>query len=634
MLDFNDTTKSSSYDANSPFIYNNNDFEASNKNILPFNYEESAINLIEFKQHFFSINEKALNILKSIDEEIIIVSIVGKARTGKSYLLNQLLSDTNGNYQYGGFEVASTINSCTKGIWLWGGPRNKPNSSAKILFIDSEGTSSVDLSYKTYDSKIFALIVLLSSLFIYNTTGNIDEKAVSELSLAAHLSNTIASNSAIDKDIMISDLAPTFIWVLRDFGLDKINPISGEELSSDEYLELCLRNKISGKNSSENNQIRENIIRYFKKRGCVTLPRPVESEKDLQNLNMIPFNRLKPEFISEFTVLKNHVYKEASPKIINGKRIHGKELAKLIVSFVNAINTGAVPNISTAWNDIVNDEIKAAYTSSLYYYKKESFALLAKDLKEIELQSHLYCILYEAVMKYEEVALTNPDIGDKASSLYNNYLSHSSRVQSEIEKEIKAAVKEKTDKAQKVAMSQMAKGYRVIDNKIFNNSYSSNPSSSALITDISSALTNNVNALSICSRSELMKCLIKNEMTNTRAVVYYLGATFNENLISKATELQNKFNQNEIEIEYMQNLDQVNDINQSLCNRIQHLKNDFDRKNKEIIHLQQKLFNLTQDKQNLRLKKKQSNDFSPNLPTKYEGEEPRYQCSADTCDIF
>jgi hypothetical protein len=63
-----------------------------------------------------------------------------------------------------------------------------------LTLLDSEGTSSIDRSTKTYDSKIFALIVLISSLFIYNGSANIDEQGISELSLAAHLSNSIATN--------------------------------------------------------------------------------------------------------------------------------------------------------------------------------------------------------------------------------------------------------------------------------------------------------------------------------------------------------------------------------------------------------------------------------------------------------
>ena len=45
------------------------------------NNEEGPINLIEFSKKNFILNEEALNILRDIKEEIIVVSIVGKART-------------------------------------------------------------------------------------------------------------------------------------------------------------------------------------------------------------------------------------------------------------------------------------------------------------------------------------------------------------------------------------------------------------------------------------------------------------------------------------------------------------------------------------------------------------------------
>ena len=291
---------------NNNFIYDDN---INNK------VEEGPINLIEFHKNNFILNEKALNILRKIKEDLIIVSIVGKARTGKSYLMNLLLNNNNSKYPGNGFEISSKLNSCTRGIWLWDTPRQKPNSSSKIIFIDSEGTNSVDLSTKIYDSKIFALIVLISSLFIYNTNGNIDEKSINDLALAAHLSNIVATNTIEDKDLIINELAPKFIWVLRDFILDKFDPETGEEISSNEYLELCLRNKNS-KNSMENNLIRENIIKYFKERECITLPRPVDEESDLHKLNEIPFCKLKPNFREEFLNLKKIIYEKAKIKKI------------------------------------------------------------------------------------------------------------------------------------------------------------------------------------------------------------------------------------------------------------------------------------------------------------------------------
>ena len=129
----------------------------------PNKISNEPIKLIDFSKGF-KINPEALDFLRSIKDEIIIVSVIGKARTGKSYLMNLLL-DLVGKGE--GFQVASTLQSCTKGIWLWGTPKNSFNGKAKIVFLDSEGTSSIDKSTKTYDSRIFALVSLISSLFLY-----------------------------------------------------------------------------------------------------------------------------------------------------------------------------------------------------------------------------------------------------------------------------------------------------------------------------------------------------------------------------------------------------------------------------------------------------------------------------------
>ena len=54
----------------------------------------APIKLIDFSKGF-QINQEALEFLRSIKEEIIIVSVIGKARTGKSYLMNLLLNNNS-----------------------------------------------------------------------------------------------------------------------------------------------------------------------------------------------------------------------------------------------------------------------------------------------------------------------------------------------------------------------------------------------------------------------------------------------------------------------------------------------------------------------------------------------------------
>ena len=76
---------------------NENDLELGkviNKLEMPEDdYKEAPIQLIEFEGQTFKVNEEAIKLLKLIEEDIIVVSIVGKARTGKSYLMNLLLDN-------------------------------------------------------------------------------------------------------------------------------------------------------------------------------------------------------------------------------------------------------------------------------------------------------------------------------------------------------------------------------------------------------------------------------------------------------------------------------------------------------------------------------------------------------------
>lgn len=61
----------------------------------------------------FSLGEDAIAVLKRIKAPISVISVCGRARTGKSYILNQLLGASGA-----GFEVASSYKPCTKGEHL------------------------------------------------------------------------------------------------------------------------------------------------------------------------------------------------------------------------------------------------------------------------------------------------------------------------------------------------------------------------------------------------------------------------------------------------------------------------------------------------------------------------------------
>ena len=83
-----------------------------------------------------------------------------------------------------------------------------------MLVIDTEGLGALD-EEANHDMKIFCLAVLLSTTFIYNSVGSIDEGALQTLSLVLNLVNNIDQNNASNR--------PHFVWVVRDFTLQLVD---------------------------------------------------------------------------------------------------------------------------------------------------------------------------------------------------------------------------------------------------------------------------------------------------------------------------------------------------------------------------------------------------------------------------
>jgi len=99
--------------------------------------------------------------------------------------------------------------------------------------MDTEGLGGVDEN-KNHDTRIFTLAVLLSSFFIFNSKGAIDENALQNMSMVVNLANNIQVKEFTDRIVNVSEVNqyfPFMLWVLRDFSL-KLEDKDGETISS------------------------------------------------------------------------------------------------------------------------------------------------------------------------------------------------------------------------------------------------------------------------------------------------------------------------------------------------------------------------------------------------------------------
>jgi hypothetical protein len=96
--------------------------------------------------------------------------------------------------------------------------------------IDSEGFGGMDEN-SNHDSRIMLFALLLSSFFIYNSVGSIDENNLNCLNLIINLAKEIQSKTSEEVDAHF----PSFLWVIRDFSLQIVDK-DGCPIGSKEYL--------------------------------------------------------------------------------------------------------------------------------------------------------------------------------------------------------------------------------------------------------------------------------------------------------------------------------------------------------------------------------------------------------------
>ena len=70
-------------------------------------------------------------------------------------------------------------------------------------------------------------------------------------------------------------------------------------------------------------------MNFFKDRDCYTMVRPTEEEKDLQTLQNMQDERLRPEFLDQMINLRSRIFKRVKPKVLNGKLITGEMFLEL-----------------------------------------------------------------------------------------------------------------------------------------------------------------------------------------------------------------------------------------------------------------------------------------------------------------
>ncbi|VTJ87577.1 Hypothetical predicted protein [Marmota monax] len=249
-------------------------------------YMPGPMCLIENMEGQLVVKQEALQILSAITQPMVVVAIVGIYSTGKSYLMNQLAGKKKG------FSVDSTVQSHTKGIWMWCVPHpEKPGHT--LVLLDAEGLGDVEKDDDQNDTQIFALAILLSSTFVYNDQGTIyllqfgdhgikyglrccatSAGFLNQLSYVTELTDLLRARTSPDIGVGDADdnvsFFPDLVWTLRDFYLSL--EIDGQLMTADEYLENSVKTKQDNWTSVLGKSLENLVLTYVNTINSADLP--------------------------------------------------------------------------------------------------------------------------------------------------------------------------------------------------------------------------------------------------------------------------------------------------------------------------------------------------------------------------
>ncbi|XP_069803037.1 guanylate-binding protein 1-like [Dendropsophus ebraccatus] len=335
------------------------------------------------------VNKEAEKILLEISQPVVVIAIVGKYRTGKSYLMNKLAGSRTG------FALGSSIQSKTKGIWMWCVPHPQ-NPGQTLILLDTEGLGDVEKGDCKNDAWIFSLAVLLSSAFVFNSLGTIDQQSMEQLHYVTELTKLIKLKSSSDQNNETGEYKryfPSFTWCVRDFTL--ILEKDGKEITEDEYLLSSLEPKKGTDNKARDyNLPRECILHFFHTHKCFVFDRPA-TKKKLQILEELQESELDEEFVEQATRFYSYMITNSRSKTLaGGHEVTGRMLAVLTDSYVKAIQSGTVPCMENAVLALAEIENTAAVQEALAKYEREMDRHVPKFPTEAQqdfLNMHMEC---------------------------------------------------------------------------------------------------------------------------------------------------------------------------------------------------------------------------------------------------
>lgn len=394
-----------------------------------------------------SVERLFLNPLVS-DRDVVVVSIAGAFRKGKSFLLNYMLRYMYANYKstsnfnkafneteaenwlgspdepLKGFSWKSSTKRETTGIIFWSDIflYDAPNGEKiAIYLVDTQGLFDHSSS-PTDNIRIFSLSALISSVQIMNIYSMIEESHLEYLQFATE----IARFTAVETD-STSKPFQKLMFLIRDW-------ISPEEYNyglqgGNDFIKSFL--KIKDFHTNELKTVREYLQKTFESISCFLMPYPGRATARNSSFDG-HWSDIDEEFVDTMKELFPAILSPANltVKTINGVPIKAFELSVYVRQYVDLFKSENLPEAKSIYESTLDNQFQILMSKAVEIYL-ESISLYQEHIKDTPEVYQLHNVSKALALRYfdeekkfgnkEDATVYETELDEKLEKAFNEW---------------------------------------------------------------------------------------------------------------------------------------------------------------------------------------------------------------------
>jgi len=324
---------------------------------------------------------EGFDFLRSIKDEVAIVTFIGRARSGKSFTLNHLLDVEIDAPLDQRFAVGHTDSPKTLGVQLWSVPLEgtEENNKTHVIFMDTEGLGVMPAAY---DKTMTLFSVMVASHIVYHMSEYVYHDDVLRLYSIVNLVRHY------EKRQMQDVLMPALAWTVQKYSLER-DPGGTPRTAFDG---IFLKEKANPTDSPAIAQYNEtaHVVRTGFPQQSVYLIPPATTNTELYTLlTDMTHDELNPEYVRQMAELKQVLLASPAKKLHSGTRpMTGEELANYAMDLLPSVNEGV---------EYIGDRVLEAVAIRVSLACKEQYDNIVEHDIELPVEYEILQTMHELI---------------------------------------------------------------------------------------------------------------------------------------------------------------------------------------------------------------------------------------------